>query len=450
MRRMRLGTIITVSGSHGASWLHPTSPRDGAFNIQRLIEGARTAEAAKLDFIFLADSLALQGISLEAQSRTANFGVRLEPLTALAAVSMLTRRVGLVATATTTYNEPFHVARKFASLDHISGGRAGWNLVTSSTETEAQNFGRSEHMPHAERYARANEFADVVMGLWDSWEDDAFVRDVANCRYFDPAKLHVLEHRGEHFRVRGPLNVARPPQGHPVVFQAGSSGPGMALAARTADCVFTAQPDAAKARAFYREMKDLARKAGRDPETLKVIMGFNPIVGPTQAMAEARLQEMEELVHPMVGLGLLSMALGVTIDPAVHPLDGPVPDLPLTNSSQSRQAMLVETARRENLTLRQLALRQVNGANHNFAVGTPSAVADKMEELFATEAADGFLLAPALIPLSLREFTDQVVPELQRRGLFRTEYEGTTLRENLGLPRPQVGIARRTAAPASA
>ncbi len=446
MRKMKLGAILGPTGSHAASWRHPSSARDGSVNIRRYVEGAQTAERAKLDFVFLTDGLAMQNISMEALSRTASFGARLEPLTALSAVAMCTSHIGLVATASTTYNEPFHLARKFASLDHISDGRAGWNLVTSSTEVEALNFSRSEHMLHADRYKRANEFADVVRALWDSWDDDAFIRDPESGLYFEPGKLHVPHHKGEYFQVKGPLTVARSPQGHPIIFQAGSSGPGMALAARTADCIFTAQPALENGQAFYRQVKALAASFGRNPDDLKIMPGFNPVVAATRAEAQAKFRELEELVHPLMGLGMLSMALGIELDPAIHPLDGPIPELPPTNSGQSRQAMLLDTARRDNLTLRELALRQVNGSGNSWAVGTPSDIADKMEEMFTQGAADGFALTPAVLPSSLDDIAEFVVPELQKRGLFRTEYEGATLRENLGIPRPDlVGRQRETA-----
>jgi FMN-dependent oxidoreductase (nitrilotriacetate monooxygenase family) len=348
----------------------------------------------------------------------------------------VTERIGLIATVTTSYNEPFHVARKFASLDHLSGGRAGWNLVTSDAAAEALNFNRSEHLGHAERYARAREFHEVVSGLWDSWEDDAFVRDKASGQYYDPAKLHVLDHHGDHFQVRGPLNVARSPQGRPVVVQAGSSETGRELAAQTAEVVFTAQTSLAAARDFYSDLKGRLGKYGRSADALKIMPGVFIVLGDSQSQAQEKFEQFQALVEPAVGVALLSRMLG-NFDLSGYPLDGPLPDLPLTDSGQrSRQLLLTELAGKENLSLAQLGRRIAGGRGHYSLIGTPAQVADELQAWFEQGGADGFNVLVPHLPGGLEDVATLLVPELQRRGLFRTEYSGRTLREHLGLARP--------------
>ncbi len=346
--------------------------------------------------------------------------------------------IGLVATATTSYNEPYNIARKFASLDHISGGRAGWNVVTSSNLSEAYNFGREAHFEHDERYDRAIEFADIVCGLWDSWDDDAFVRDRASGRYFDPAKLHVLNHKGKHFSVRGPLNVARPPQGHPVIFQAGSSEVGRELAARTAEGVFAPQHSLASAQEFYRDLKGRMAKYGRPPEALKIMPGLNAIVGRTAKEADEKHRYLQSLIHPDVGLELLSNALG-GFDLSEYDLDGPLPEIPdhwgvVTGQTSLRN--VVGWAREEGLTIRQLYERYAGARGQRTLKGSPVEIADDMATWFLNRGVDGFLVQPAYLPGGLDDFVDLVIPESQPRGLFRTDYDGVTLRENLGLKRP--------------
>jgi FMN-dependent oxidoreductase (nitrilotriacetate monooxygenase family) len=368
-------------------------------------------------------------------SRSDEWSIGFEPVTLLSALSTVTERIGLVATASTTFHEPYNIARFFGSLDQLSSGRAGWNLVTSSNELEARNFSGVPHLRHADRYDRANEFIDVVLGLWNSWEDEAFLRDKESGLFFDPDKLHVLDHKGRHFEVRGPLNVSRSPQGHPVVIQAGSSEVGQELAARTAEVVFTAQRTLQEAQKFYSELKGRLAKYGRAPDDLKIMPGVFPVVGRTEAEAREKFEELQNLIHPELGLALLSSHIG-KLDLSSYPLDGPLPDLPVTNASQSRQQLLVDLARRENLSIRQLYLRVAGARGHWQLIGTAEQIADELEERFLKFGADGFNVMPPTVPGGLDDFIELVIPELRRRGLFRSEYEGPTLRENLGLKFP--------------
>jgi len=442
-RKIKLGAFLMQTGHHIAAWRHPGAQADAGQNIRHYAELARRAEAAKFDAVFLADSVGVRNSDIASLSRTARSD-HFEPLTLLSALAMVTERIGLIATVSTTYNEPFHVARKFASLDHISGGRAGWNLVTSSGQGEAQNFNLDEHVEHARRYARAAEFHDVVLGLWDSWEDDAFVRDTRSGVYFDPDKLHPLNHRGEHFRVRGPLNVARSPQGRPVVVQAGASPAGRDLAARTAEVIFVAHQTFDEAQTFYRDIKQRARVHGRDPDQIKIMPGIFPIIGRTQAEAEDKFAQLQDLIHPVVGVQLLSNMIG-GFDLSTYPVDGPLPELPETNGGKSRQQLLVDLARRENLSIRDLYLRIAGARGHQQIVGTPQSVVDQLQQWFEEEGADGFNIMSPWLPGGLDDFIALALPELRRRGLVRTEYEGTTLRDHLGLHRP----AHRTHHPAT-
>lgn len=351
-------------------------------------------------------------------------------------MSAVTKNIGLIATASTSYSDPFNLARQFSSLDHLSGGRAGWNLVTSSDPDAAFNFGHETHILHADRYDRAEEFADVVLGLWDSWEDDAFPRDREAGIYFDKNKLHILDHKGKHFKVRGPLNTPRTPQGHPVVVQAGASEPGKELAARTAEAIFAAQITLEEAVGFYADVKGRMAKYGRDQGELKIMPGIFPVVAPSQAEAEDKFAQLQDLIQPIVGLNMLA-GLSGGLDLSQYDIDGPLPDaVPETNAGKSRQSLLLDLARRENLTIRQLYLRIAGARGHWQVVGTPQHIADQLEERFEARGADGFNVMAPIMPGGLKDFIDLVVPELRRRGLFRTEYEGTTLRENLGLKRP--------------
>ncbi|MCQ9470558.1 LLM class flavin-dependent oxidoreductase [Pseudomonas alliivorans] len=436
-RQMKLGAFLMATGHHVAAWRHPDVPADAGLDFKHYRHLAQVAEAAKFDALFVADSVAAAtGDIASRMARSDHF----EPLTLLSALSAVTDHIGLIATATTTYNEPYHVARKFASLDHLSGGRAGWNLVTSDAAAEAQNFGRSEHVGHAERYSRAREFHQVVTGLWSSWADDAFTRDKASGQYYDPAKVQVLNHQGEHFRVKGPLNVARSPQGQPVIVQAGSSEVGRDLAAQTAEVVFTAQTSLTSAQAFYADIKGRLDAYGRSADSLKVMPGVLIVVAETEALASEKFESFQDLVEPEVGVALLGRMLG-NFDLSGYPLDGPLPELPLTDSGQrSRQKLLTELAEREHLNLAQLGRRIAGGRGHYSLIGTPEQVADELQIWFEQGAADGFNVLVPHLPGGLEDVARLLVPELQRRGLFRTEYEGTTLRENLGLQRPADGF----------
>ncbi len=434
-RRMKLGAFVHETGQHVAAWRHPDAYAESGTDFAQALDVAKTAERGKFDLLFLADSAAVSTHgAAEVRGRMGKV-VKFEPITLLSALAAVTTNLGLVATCSSTYNEPYTLARQFASMDQISGGRAGWNLVTSNNEAEAFNHGRDQHAAHADRYDRAAEFAEVVTGLWDSWDEDAFSRDKASGVYFDTAKLHVLNHRGKHFAVRGPLNVARSPQGRPVLVQAGASDTGRDLAAQMAEVVFTAQTTFEQAKEFYGDVITRLPRYGRSQREVKILPGIYPVVGRTEAEAKEKFAYLQSLIHPSVGLSVLEHTIGVA-NLAQYPLDGPVPDMADTNGPLSRQRLLLEAARRDKLTLWELCLLNAGPRGHLLAVGTPAQIADVMEHWFLHGAADGFNVMPAFLPGSLTDFVDMVIPELQRRGLFRTEYEGKTLRENLGLPKP--------------
>jgi FMN-dependent oxidoreductase (nitrilotriacetate monooxygenase family) len=431
---LSLGAFLMFTGYHVAAWRLPSA--SDSTTLRDYINFARLAEAAKFDAIFLADGVAARLDDHGAASHKAHNGTYpFEPITLLSALAGHTSHIGLIATASTSFSDPYNLARQFASLDHLSNGRAGWNLVTTGDPGSARNFGHAAPAPHADRYDRAEEFADVVTGLWDTWDDDAFVRDRARGEYFDPAKVSLLNHAGKHFKVLGPLNIARPPQGHPVVVQAGASGPGKELAARTAEAIFTAQQTLEDAVAFYADVKGRMAEYGRAPDDLKIMPGVFPVVGRTQAEAEEKFAALQALIEPVVGLGLLTNHSG-GFDFSGYPLDGPVPDLPNTEGGKSRRELLIALAQRENLSIRQLYLRIAGARGHWQLVGTPQQIADQLEERFVNYGADGFNIMPPTLPGGLQDFIDLVVPELRRRGLFRTEYTGTTLRAHLGLHRP--------------
>ena len=432
-RQLRLGAFMRPISIHTAAWRYPGAFPDANFNFPHLKRFAQKLERGKFDAFFMADHLAVLNMPMEALKRSATT-TSFDPLVLLPALAVVTEHLGLIATASTTYNEPYHVARKFASLDHLSGGRAGWNVVTSGNPDESMNFGLDQHLEHATRYRRAREFFDVVTGLWDSWADDAFIRDVETGIYFDPARLHVLNHRGEFLKVRGPLNIARPIQGWPVIVQAGASEAGRQLAAETAEVIFGAGSNIANARAFYADVKGRMEKLGRDPDHLKVLPGAFVVVGDSVAEAREKRARLDSLVHYDSAVASLSIALGH--DASRFDPDGPLPAIPESNASKSGRERIVELAQREKLTVRQLAQR-VGGYGGLAFVGTPATIANQMEEWLYTEACDGFNVMFPYLPAGLDDFVDHVVPELQRRGLFRREYEGATLRENLGLPRPE-------------
>ena len=436
--KLKLAAFFHPTGHHVAAWHHPDAQIDAGTNIDHYLDLARTAEAAKFDFVFLADTNAVRHGNLDALSRWPQYMVFFEPTTLLAAMASVTSRIGLVATASTSYNEPYNIARRYASLDHISKGRAGWNVVTSGSPDEAPNYSRDEHYEHSVRYERAHEFTRIVRGLWDSWEDDAFVRDRSTGQYFDPDKLHLLNHKGEVFSVRGPLNVARPPQGHPVVVQAGSSEAGLELAAETAEVVFAMETDLERARTFYRGLKGRLARYGRSPESLKIMPGLNAIVGRTEQEAQETYDFLQSKIHPDLGKELLGRALG-NIDLSSCDIDKPIPEhiFPKeTNTSKSRLAYL-RRQWEQGMTLREMYMIHAGARGQRTVLGTAEQIVDQMEEWFEAEAVDGFLVQPSHLPGGLRSFIELVVPELRRRGLFREEYEGPTLRDNLGLARPQ-------------
>ncbi|WP_419736423.1 LLM class flavin-dependent oxidoreductase [Pseudomonas sp. COR18] len=435
--QLKLGAFLANSGHHVAAWRHPLAQADASLDFAHFKTIAETAERGRFDALFIADVVALWGHHHDALSRTAR-AEHFEPLTLMSALAAVTNHIGLIATATTSYNEPYHIARKFASLDHLSGGRAAWNLVTSVVSDEAWNFGREQHIDHGDRYQRAEEFHDVVKGLWDSWDDDAFTRDKASGQYFDPDKLHTLNHRGEHFSVRGPLNVARPPQGHPVLVQAGASEAGKTLAARVAEVIFASASDLADAQAFYQDIKARAADLGRDPDHIKILPGITPFIGETREQAQALFDEFQALIDPVLGLRLLADTLGEDIDLSGHDLDGPLPETPVGQRG-SRRDKVLELARKENLSIRQLYLRLAGG---NPVIGTAADIADHFEAWFQARACDGFNVFFPYFPGAIEVFVDQVTPLLQARGLFRREYQGRTLRENLGLPRPANRFSR--------
>ncbi|OJU34504.1 MAG: monooxygenase, partial [Alphaproteobacteria bacterium 65-37] len=380
------------------------------------------------------DHLAVLNMPMDALKRSATV-TSFDPLTLLPALAMATRHLGLIATASTTFEPAYTIARRFASLDHISEGRAGWNLVTTANPDAALNFGMDDQMPHAERYARAREFYDVVTGLWDSWADDAFIRDVESGIYFDPARMHVLDHKGKYLKVRGPLNVARPIQGWPVVVQAGASDAGRQLAAETAEVVFAAGGPLKSGQEFYADVKARAARIGRNPDHIKILPGAFVVVGSSLDEAKEKRARLDSLVNYDSGIAAVSMALGV--DARKFDPDKPLPDdIPETEASKSGRARVIELGKRENLTVREIAGR-LGGYGGLGMLGTPQMIADQMEEWLEGGACDGFNVMFPYLPGGLDDFVDKVVPELQRRGLFRKEYEGTTLRENLGLPRPE-------------
>jgi FMN-dependent oxidoreductase (nitrilotriacetate monooxygenase family) len=429
---MLFNLFIIDTGHHEASWRlpgsHPLAHIDVGYH-ERL---ARIAEAARFDSVFLADSPVLWNDPGRRPSG------RLEPITLLTALARATQRIGLIATASTSYNDPYNLARRFASLDHISGGRAGWNIVTTAGDDAARNFGLDAQPAHAERYARAAEFAEVSRKLWDSWEDDAVVADAARGVHAETGRVHAIEHTGRFFRVHGPLNLPRSPQGHPVLVQAGSSEDGKDFAARYAEAVFTAQQTLAEGQAFYADLKRRAAAAGRDPAGVKILPGIVPVLGSTEAEARALEAELDRLILAEAARERLAHLLHV--DPAQLPLDEELPGgLPAEDEiegAKSRYTLIVELARRERLTVRQLIGRLGGGRGHRTFAGTPEQVAETIEHWGSHGAADGFNVMPAVLPSGLELFAEHVVPILQRRGLMRREYEGTTLREHYGLARP--------------
>jgi alkanesulfonate monooxygenase SsuD/methylene tetrahydromethanopterin reductase-like flavin-dependent oxidoreductase (luciferase family) len=413
-RQMKLGAFLWATGHHIAAWRHPNAHVTAGIDIDHYIQLARTAEAAKFDLIFCEDAAGLREANVAIASQTSR-SIGFEPISLLAALAAQTSHIGLVATASTSYNEPYGLARAFSSLDQISGGRSGWNLVTSASHIEAANFGSTGLRPHSDRYERAREFATVVAGLWHG-------------------DGNALNHDGRNFSVCDPLDLPQSPQGAPVMVQAGASDEGRDLAARTADVVFTAAQTFDEAKAFYDDLKARLVACGREPDDIKIMPGVAPVVAASEVEARARYDELQELIPDDVGVALLSSYLST--DLSAYPVDGPLPELPATEGMQSRQALVVEQARRDNLSIRDLARHFAGARGHWRVVGTPAQVADELQARFEGGAADGFNVMPSYFPGELDAFATLVVPELQRRGLFRRDYEGRTLREHLGLKKP--------------
>lgn len=432
--QMKLGAFLMAGGHHIAAWRHPDAHANAGADIGHFIQLAQTAERAKFDMVFIEDAAAIRERNPEIAGQAAR-STSFEPLSLLAALAVNTSRIGLVATASTTYNEPYGLARTFAALDQLSGGRAGWNLVTSASDLEAENFVSSGLRPRGQRYERAEEFAEAAAAVWDSVDEGAYVLDGELGVYADPAKLHPVDHRGTHFAVAGVLDSQRSPQGRPLMVQAGASDVGKDLAARTADVVFSAAQTMGEAQAFYTDVKARLAKFGRQTDDLKIMPGVSPIVGETESEARAKYEALQELIPDQVGVALLASYLSLK-DLSAHPLDGPLPDMPQTDGIQSRQQLIIDLGRRENLSIRQLARHFAGARGHWQLIGTPVQIADALEERFRGKAADGFNVMPPLFPTGLDDFVRLVVPELRRRGLFRREYEGRTLRENLGVRTP--------------
>jgi FMN-dependent oxidoreductase (nitrilotriacetate monooxygenase family) len=432
---MALAILATGTGSHAASWLHMSTHPTGGTDIAHYRHLVQLAERAKFDLFFIADTPAARTEKLEAYARFPMFMNVFEPVTLLATLAGATRRIGLGGTVSTSFSEPYNVARQFASLDHLSAGRAGWNVVTSANDFAARNFGHSRLPPHAERYARAREFVHVVQALWDSWEDDAFIRDRGRGLFFDPDRQHKVDHHGRFFTVDGALNIERTPQGQPVIIQAGASETGKDFAAETAEVVFASSNELARGQAFYADLKGRMTKYGRSPDQLKILTGLPVIVADTDDQARQRYEELQGLIHPDVGR--LRLGMDLEVDLSDLPLDEPVPESIIPKTSNLHQMYfnrIAEMIRTEKLTLRQLYMRYERG--NKTLCGSVATVADYMEEWLTGGAADGFMLNFPTLPDGLEVFVAKVVPELQRRGLFRTEYTGTTLREHLGLVRP--------------
>jgi FMN-dependent oxidoreductase (nitrilotriacetate monooxygenase family) len=431
-KSLHLTAFMRPVSLHTGAWRYPGAYADANFNFKHLKAFAQKLEAAKFDAFFMADHLAVLNMPVEALKRSHTV-TSFEPFTLLSALAAVTDKIGLAATASTTFDEPYHIARRFASLDHISQGRAAWNIVTTSNPDSALNFGKDEHVEHGERYKRAREFYDVVTGLWDSFADDAFIRDQESGIFFDPSKMHVLDHHGDDFNVRGPLNIARPVQGWPVIVQAGQSEPGRQLAAETAEVVFCAPRDIIEAKKLYADLKSRLSAAGRAPSSLKILPAAFIVLGDSLEEAKQKRAKLDSLVHYDSGIASLSIALGHDVsgfDP-----DDYLPQIPETNASKSGRAQVLKLAEEEKLTVRQLAQRYGGYSGLAF-VGTVESVADEMQKWLEEDASDGFTVVFPFLPEGLDDVAERLVPELQRRGIFRTDYEGSTLREHLGLPRP--------------
>jgi len=444
-RQIRLGAFIMATGHHIAAWRHPLAEANAGHNIDHYRHLAQEAERGLFDVVFVADSPAGWDGDRDPEIRArVSHAAHFEPVTLWAALSQVTEHVGFVATASTTYEDPYLLARKFLSLDHVSKGRAAWNVVTTAADV-SRNFSIPGHPAHSNRYDRAEEFVDLVLDLWDSYEDEALVIDKQSGIFLDPQKVHAINHRGQVFTVAGPLNVARSPQGRPVVVQAGASEPGRQLAARTAEVIFTANQTLSDAQAFYSDMKSRLGGFGRREEELMIMPGIFPVLGGTEAEAKANYDQIQALVHPVIAWSILKQYY-VGVDLSGYSLDDRAPPLPAhTELNQSRLKLVSDLAAR-GLTLRELYLSLATARGHRTVVGTPEQVADAIEEWFTQGAADGFNIMPPILPTGLTDFVDQFVPILQKRGLYRTAYAGNTLRENLGLDRPANRFVQRAGA----
>lgn len=437
-RQMHMGVFVLGTGNHSAGWRYEGAATSH-MQLPVMREIARIAERGKFDLLFISDSMVMD------PGDHPSFLCRFEPTTLITALSQVTTHIGLGATVSTSFAEPFNVARVFGSIDHLSAGRAAWNVVTTSNTKVAQNFGLDEHVEHELRYARAQEFVDVVRGLWDCWDDGAIVADKASGQFIDAGKVRPLNHKGRFFQVRGPLNMARCPQGHPVIIQAGGSPSGLELAARTADVVFSVVQELAPAKAAYADLKGRMARYGRAPDEIAVLPGVMPIIGASEAEAREKLAKLQSWITPTNAVTLVASRIGY--DVSGHDLDGPVPPPPKSEGSRTFHNVLYEMARRENMTLRDLYNLTAAARGHWVITGTPTKIADILEEWFVEKAADGFNILPAYFPGGFADFVDLVVPELQRRDLYRRDYEGTTLREHFGLaPVPAPGATRQALA----
>lgn len=432
-RKLHFNAFMRPATIHTGGWRYPGGFADANFNLNHIIRFIQKLEEGKFDTFFMADHLALLNMPIEALKRSAT-PTSFEPMTLLSALAMVTKKIGLVATSSTTYDAPYHVARRFASLDHISGGRSGWNIVTTANPNASRNFGIEFQMEHDERYSRAKEFYDVVTGLWDSWEDDAFVRNQKTGIFFDTEKMHILNHQGKYLKSRGPLNIGRPIQGWPVIVQAGASNAGRQLAAETAEVVFTSQPTIDHAREFYSDIKGRMKQIGRNPRHMHILPACMVIIANSLEDAKERRAKLDSLVHFESAIASLSIALGT--DASVFDPDEMLPDIPETNAGQSSREKAIRIAEEECLTVRQLAQR-IGGHSSLCLMGPSELVADQMEEWLSTGGADGFTIQFPYLPQGLDDFVEKLVPILQKKGIYREDYEGNTLRENLGLPRPK-------------
>jgi N-acetyl-S-(2-succino)cysteine monooxygenase len=435
-RQMHLGVFVLGTGNHSAGWRYEGAATSH-MQLPVMQEIARIAERGKFDLVFISDSMWMD------PGDHPSFLCRFEPTTLITALAMCTTHVGLGATVSTSFNEPFNVARTFGSIDHISGGRAAWNVVTTSNLKAHLNYGLDDHLDHELRYQRAEEFVDVVTGLWDCWEDGAIVADKATGQYVDASKVRPLNHKGRFFKVKGPINMARCPQGHPIIIQAGGSPSGLELAARTADVVFSVVQELEPAKKAYADLKGRLAKFGRHPDEIAVLPGVMPIIGQSVADARDQLARLQSWLTPTNAAVLVASRIGY--DVSGHDLDVPVPPPPPSEGGRTFHHVLYEMAKRENMTLRDLYNLTAAARGHWVLCGTPQTIADTLEEWFVGGAADGYNILPPYFPGAFDDFVDLVVPELQRRGLFRRDYEGTTLRDHFGLPPVPAPVRRAEA-----